>query len=224
MASFFSKLFKRASTLPDKWKMISIKDTPLLSIDLELTGLDTNIAKITSIGWVNGAHQSVDLSSAFYSVIRASGDLQQSPVIHGLTARDLQKGEHIKTVIGQLQAFASSHVWVLHNACLDMQVLDRVAKSLGLPETQITTIDTMLLELYFLNKTQDMVQQGAVTLEHCRHRYGLPAAPNHNALDDALATLSLAFAQLYKFDKQTHAPLSDLAHTKAIRVYTIGEP
>ncbi len=223
MASFFSQLFKRAPTLPDKWRMMSIKDTPFLSIDLELTGLDTNVAKITSIGWVNGTHQSVDLSTAFYAVIRATGDLKQSPVIHGLTARDLLKGEHIKTVIGQLQAFAQSHVWVLHNAGLDMQVLDRVAKSMGVPETQITTIDTMLLELYFLNKTQDMVQQGAVTLEQCRQRYGLPEAPNHNALDDAVATLSLAFAQWYKFDKQTSAPLCDLLHTKAIKVYTIGE-
>lgn len=223
MASFFSALFKRAPTLPDKWKMISIKDTPLLSIDLELTSLDTNIAKITSIGWVSGTHQSIDLSSAFYTVVRASGDLQQSPVIHGLTARDLLKGEHIKTVIGQLQAFASSHVWVLHNASLDMQVLDRVAKKLGIPETQITTIDTMLLELYFLSKTQDMVKQGAVTLEQCRQRYGFPEAPNHNALDDAVATLALAFAQWYQFDKHSSAPLSDLAHTKTIKVYTIGE-
>jgi len=223
MASFFSTFFKRAPTLPDKWKMLSIKDTPLLSIDLELTGLDTSIAKITSIGWVNGTHQCIDLSSAFYTVVRASGDLQQSPVIHGLTARDLLKGEHVKTAVDQLQAFANSHVWVLHNACLDMQVLDRVAKNLGLPETQITTIDTMLLELYFLSKTQDMIKQDAVTLEQCRQRYGLPAAPNHNALDDALATLGLAFAQCYQFDKQASAPLIDLAHTKAIKVYTIGQ-
>jgi DNA polymerase-3 subunit epsilon len=223
VASFISKLFKRAPTLPDKWKKMSIKDTPLLSIDLELTGLDTTIAKITSIGWVNGGQQSIDLSSAFYTVVRASGDLQQSPVIHGLTARDLLKGEHIKTVVGQLQAFANSHVWVLHNACLDMQVLNRVARSLGLPETQITTIDTMLLELYFLNKSQDLVKQDAVTLGQCRQRYSLPEAPNHNALDDAVATLALGFAQWHKFDKQGCAPLIDLAHTKALKVYTIGQ-
>jgi DNA polymerase-3 subunit epsilon len=223
MISLFSKLFKRQLTLPDKWKSMRIKDTPLLSIDLELTSLDTKIAKITSIGWVNGERQSIDLSSAFYTVIRASGDLQQSPVIHGLTARDLLKGEHVKTVIGQLQAFASSHVWVLHNASLDMQVLNRVAHNLGIPKIEITTIDSMLLELYFLNKTQDMVKQGAVTLENCRHRYGLPEAPNHNALDDALATLSLSFAQLYKFDKQSSAALSDLLHTKSVKVYSIGK-
>lgn len=222
MASLFSKLFKRQPGLPQKWKIMPIKDTPLLSIDLELTALDTDVAKITSIGWVQGKNQSVDLHSSFYSVIRASGDLQQSPVIHGLTAKDLLQGEHVKDVVAQLQNFASSHVWLLHNAALDMQVLDRVAKSLAIPETEICTIDTMLLELYFLNKTQDLVKQDAVTLENCRIRYGLPAAPNHNALDDALATLSLSFAQCYQFDKQLNAPLADLMHTKAIKIYTIG--
>jgi len=223
MLSLLTKLLKRQPKLPEKWKSMLIKDTPLLSIDLELTSLNTNIAKITSIGWVTGEHQSIDLSSAFYTVIRASGDLHQSPVIHGLTARDLLKGEHVKNVIGQLQAFASSHIWVLHNASLDMQVLDKVAKSLGIPEFKITSIDTMLLELYFLNKKQDMVKQDAVTLQNCRHRYGLPEAPNHNALDDALATLGLGFAQWYQFDKQSSASLSDLLHTKSIKVYGIGE-
>nr|WP_297348217.1 3'-5' exonuclease [uncultured Glaciecola sp.] len=223
MWPFFSKLFKRQPTLPEKWKLVRIKDTPLLSIDLELTSLDTTIAKITSIGWVRGENQSIDLSSAFYTVIRASGDLKQSPVIHGLTARDLLKGEHVKNVIGQLQAFASSHVWVLHNASLDMQVLDKVANNLQIPEFKITTIDTMLLELYFLNKTQDMLKQDAVTLQSCRHRHGLPEAPNHNALDDALATLGLGFAQWYQFDKQSSAPLSDLLHTKSVKVYSIGK-
>jgi DNA polymerase-3 subunit epsilon len=222
MLSLFSKLLKRQPPLPEKWKLMRIKDTPLLSIDLELTSLDTTIAKITSVGWVRGENQSIDLSSAFYTVIRASGDLRQSPVIHGLTARDLIKGEHVKNVIGELQALASSYVWVLHNASLDMQVLDKVANNLQIPEFKITTIDTMLLELYFLNKTQDMVKQDAVTLKKCRHRHGLPEAPNHNALDDALATLGLAFAQLYQFDKQSSALLSDLLHTKSLKVYSIG--
>lgn len=222
MASLFSKLLKRPSPLPQKWKTVAIKDTPILSIDLELTCLDTKVAKITSIAWVTGQSQSIDLSSAYYSVIRAAGDLQQSPVIHGLTARDLLAGGHIRDAVAQLQAYASSHVWLLHNASLDMQVLDRVAKNLGLAEMQIATIDTMLLELYFLNKSHTVVKQDAVTLENCRARYGLPEAPNHNALDDALATLGLGFAQWYKFDKQFTAPLADLLHTKAVKIYTIG--
>lgn len=222
MLSVFSNWFKRAPKLPQKWRSVSIKDMPILAIDLELTSLDTHVAKITSIGWVCGKNPSIDLSTAYYNIIRASGDLQQSPVIHGLTARDLAKGEHIRTAVDTLTKYASSHIWVLHNASLDMQVLDRVAKTLGLPQIQIVTLDTMLLELYFFNKAQRLVKQDGVTLGNCRQRYGLNAEPNHNALDDALATLSLAFAQWYKLDKTGHARLIDLIHTKSVKVYTVG--
>ncbi len=222
MHSVFS-WFKRHPKIPEKWRSVAIKDTPILAIDLELTALDTNIAKITSIAWITGKATSIDLNTAYYKIIRASGDLQQSPIIHGLTAKDLAQGEHIKTAVDLLTEYASSHIWVLHNASLDMRVLNRVAVKLGLPEIQIVTFDTMLIELYFLNKTQDLVKQNSLTLENCRQRYGLPHAPNHNALDDALATLSLAFAQWYQFDKKGDAGLSDFLHTKALKVYTIGE-
>jgi DNA polymerase-3 subunit epsilon len=222
MLAVFSNWFRRNPKLPQKWRSVNIKEAPLLAIDLELTSLDTQVAKITSIGWICGKNPSIDLNSAYYNIIRASGDLQQSPVIHGLTARDLVKGEHIKTAVDILTKYASSHIWVLHNASLDMQVLDKVAKALGLPKTHIVTFDTMLLELYFFNKAQRLVKQDAVTLGNCRQRYGLNSDPNHNALDDALATLSLAFAQWYKLDKTGHARLSDLIHTKAVKVYTVG--
>lgn len=221
--SLTSKLLKANQAVPEKWKNCALVDVPFLSIDLELTSLNTELAKITSIGWVQGKAQQVDLSTAFYTVIRASGDLAQSPVIHGLTAKDLAKGEHISAAVEQLKMLAESHIWVLHNASLDMQVITRLADSLKLPKTQITTLDTMLLEMYFLNKTQDMVKQDALTLEQCRLRHHLPSAPNHNALDDALATLTLAFSQLYQLDKANSVNVRDLLQTKAFKVFSIGQ-
>ena len=221
--SFASKLLGSNPVVPEKWKACSLNNAPFLSIDLELTSLDTQVAKITSIAWLQGKSQQVDLSSTFYKVIRASGDLAQSPVIHGLTAKDLAQGEHIASAVDELKNLAQSHIWVLHNASLDMQVIARVADSLSLPQTQITTLDTMLLEMYFLNKTQDMVKQDALTLERCRQRHELPTAPNHNALDDALATLTLAFSQLYQLDKSNSVSIRDLLQTKAFKVFTIGQ-
>lgn len=221
--SFASKILKSKQAVPEEWKSCALADTPFLSIDLELTSLDTQVAKITSIGWLQGKSQQVDLSTAVYKVIRASGDLAQSPVIHGLTAKDLAQGEHIASAVEQLKTLAESHIWVLHNASLDMQVIARVADALNLPKTQITTLDTMLLEMYFLNKSQDMVKQDALTLEQCRLRHQLPSAPNHNALDDALATLTLAFSQLYQLDKANSVTIRDLLQTKAFNVFTIGQ-
>ena len=221
--SFASKLLNTNQAMPEKWKNCRVADVPFVSIDLELTSLDTQLAKITSIAWLQGKSQQIDLSTAFYTVIRASGDLAQSPVIHGLTAKDLAQGEHIADAVEQLKTLAESHIWVLHNASLDMQVIARVANALELPTTQIATLDTMLLEMYILNKSQDMVKQDALTLEQCRLRHQLPSAPNHNALDDALATLTLAFSQLYQLDKSNSVIIRDLLQTKAFKVFTIGQ-
>ena len=84
----------------------NVSQIPVVAIDLELTSLDPKHAKVTSIGWVGGQGGSIELSSSYYKVIRASGDLSQSPVIHGLTAEDLALGSHIKEALSDLVKLA----------------------------------------------------------------------------------------------------------------------
>jgi len=222
MFKALSTLLKRPVSLPAQWQNRSLNNAPLLALDLELTSLNTKTAKITSIAWVQGSHQQIELASCFYNVVRASGDLAQSPVIHGLTAKDLLQGAHVEEVIAALSVFLKTHIWVLHNAALDMTVLGRVAMLLKIKETQIISIDTMQLELYLLNKQGFNIQQDSVMLGNCRRRYALPSAPNHNALDDALATLQLCYAQLYVIDKTSTISLRDLLHTGAVQTHTVG--
>lgn len=222
MLDYFKKVILGQHPIADHFKHTRYPDLPLLSLDLELTSLDTNIARITSIGWLTGCHFEVDLSSAHYDVVRAKGDLQQSPVIHGLTAKDIKKGSHIRERLHILESYVDSHVWVLHNAALDMQVLNRLWKELLLKPAKITTIDTMLLEVYVCEKAHGLVPNGAVTLDNARKRYGLVATPLHNALDDALATLTLLFAQLHTLNKSGNFTLADLARTRAINTYCLG--
>ena len=82
----FRQWISGGSVLPEDRKHQMLRDIPLLAVDLELTSLDPQKAKVTSIGWVEGKAGSIDLNNCFYSVLRVSGDLEQSPVIHGLTA------------------------------------------------------------------------------------------------------------------------------------------
>lgn len=223
MLNFLKKVILGQHPIREQFKHIRYPELPLLSIDLELTDLDTDVAKVTSIGWVAGHNYQVHLASAVYSVVRAKGDLKQSPVIHGLTASDIAQGSHIREQILQLRAFVDSHVWVFHNATLDMRVLNRLWKALQLPAVTVTTIDTMLLEVYACEKTHGFVPSGAVTLDNARKRYGLAQTPLHNALDDALATLTLLFAQLYSLNKLGHMNLLELSHTRAIKTFSLGE-
>jgi len=222
MLALIKQLLTPHNTICDEFKDLAYVDLPLLAVDLELTDLNANAAKITSIGWVLAKRNQVDLSSAQYSVIRAKGDLKQSPVIHGLTAKDISQGEHIRTQLAELEQYARSHVWVLHNAALDMTVLHHLWDVLALPQVSVTTIDTMLLEIYAVEKKQGCVPSGSVMLANARGHYGLAQTPLHNALDDALATLTLLFAQLYSLDKTGNISLQALAHTKAIKQFTLG--
>ncbi|WP_395344822.1 exonuclease domain-containing protein [Ningiella sp. W23] len=220
---FAKKVLLGQHPIAEQFKHVRYPELPLLSVDLELTDLDTSVAKVTSIGWVMGKNFEVDLSSAQYNVIRASGDLKQSPVIHGLTAKDIAGGCHIREMLEDLRGYVQSHAWVLHNAALDMRVLDKLWRLLDLKPCTITTIDTMLLEVYACEKTQGFVPSGGVTLGSSREHYELASTPLHNALDDALATLTLLFAQLYALNKLGHMNLMELSHTRAIKSYTLGE-
>lgn len=210
--------------LPAQFIDKSIKDIPFLAIDLELTSLDENIAKILSIGWVSGKGNCVDLSSSFYQVIRAKGDLAQSPVIHGLIGEDIQKGEHVIGAVEALKPYIDSHVWLFHNTTLDMGVLNRVAELLGIYVPAVVTMDTLRLAVYQLHKMHQVLPPNSATLSVCRDRLDLPAAPAHNALDDALATLTLWFAQHYTIDAKDTLLLNDLVRTGALQVMSLGKP
>ena len=211
------------TVLPESRKHQMLRDIPLLAVDLELTSLDPQKSKITSIGWTEGKAGSIDLSNCFYSVVRASGDLEQSPVIHGLTAEEIAQGLHIKDTLEALAPYAQTHVWVFHNAALDLAVLDKVlaANELYLPE--VITLDTLKLAIYQLQKQHDVLPPNSATLTVCRQRLNLPLAPAHNALDDAMATLQLWFAQYYSMDPTGKMSLQDIAHTQAVGCKNLGK-
>jgi DNA polymerase-3 subunit epsilon len=175
-----------------------------------------------SAGWVTGKHFQIDYHDSYYRLIRAKGDLQQSPIIHGLTARDIAQGVHAKEMYTALTQYSQSHVWVLHNAQLDMVMLKELAYRFGEPLPAITTVDTMQIALYQLKKGKGEygVKHDAATLTSCRKRYHLPDSPLHNAISDAQATLELFYAQLYDIDPRERLTLRELkAITNAVRVF-----
>ncbi|MAX41353.1 MAG: DNA polymerase III subunit epsilon [Alteromonadaceae bacterium] len=209
--------------LPEERKHQMLRDMPLLAIDLELTSLDPKKAKITSIGWVEGKAGSIDVSSCYYEVVRASGDLEQSPVIHGLTADTIAQGVHVRDALKKLSQYAHSHVWVLHNAGLDMAVLDRVMAANEQQMENVITLDTLKLAVYQLQKQHEVLPPNSATLTVCRQRHHLPLAPAHNALDDAMATLQLWFAQYYSLDPKGTMSIQDFMHTQAVGCRNLGK-
>ncbi len=199
-------------------------DTPLASVDLELTSLDPVTTQITSIGYVSGSAGKITLSSSGYHVINTSADLGQSPVIHGLTLDILQQGEGLADAINSLLPLLKTHVLIFHNARLDLMALDSAFKRCGLPQMEVLYVDTLQLALYQLNKQHQVLPSNSATLTVCRQRLDLPAFPEHNALDDALATMQLFYAQLNELGITLENSLESLAHTNAVGRFKLGVP
>jgi len=206
-----------------EWADTTLSALPLLAIDLELTSLNAKVAKVTSVGWVSGKGSTIHLDTAYYQIVRAAGSLAQSPVIHGLTAETIESGAHVKDAMKELAAYASTHVWVFHNASLDTAVLNRVLTELGMLMPDILTVDTLKLALYMLQKEGQVAAPNSATLAVCRQKLGLPAAPQHNSLDDAMATLQLLQAQMHDLGATNQTCFSDLFHTHAVAQINLGK-
>ena len=207
------------ANIPEKWLNMPLAEIPFLCIDLELTSLDLSATRILSIGWVEGKGKQIELQSCFYQVVSTTASLNQSPVIHGLTAEDIAQGQPVRVALEALVKYASSHVWVFHCTGLDMTVLNGVFKKLNIPLPTVVTLDTLRFGLYQLTKNLRPPPPNAVVLPVCRARYNLPAVPAHNALDDAMATLELLFAQIQKFAPKNSDTLKSLVVTDAIEVF-----
>lgn len=221
LKAWWRALWQGGVTLPERWQGRKWHDVPLLAIDLELTSLDATKAEITSIGWVEGRLGHMALDSCFYEVINTDTSLEQSPVIHGLTAEDIAQGVSIRDVLEKLQPYAHSHVWILHNAALDLGVLARLFERYGIDVPIILTVDTLKLAVYQLKKQHNVLPPNSATLTVCRQRLDLPIAPAHNALDDAVATMQLWFAQFYDMNGGKETRIDDFLHTQAVAVKKI---
>lgn len=194
-----------------------------LSIDLELTGLDSERDEIVSIGWQAIEQQQLDLQKSVYSLCKASKDsptnLAQSPSIHGITERQLQTGIETQKILQQLAPFADTHIWVFHNAELDMAFLVRYLNSFQCMPSSIITIDTLQLQRYFLQKNSPVIKSDDATLSASRRYFNLPQAHAHHAFDDAFATAELLLAQLHQLSAGQEMPVKDLQHTRAIQIW-----
>lgn len=199
-----------------------LANVPFLAIDLELTSLEANNAEITSIGWIAGCNGKIDLDSAFYCVVDTQQPLGQSPVIHGLTPDVLREGRTVEEAVDYLYDKLSANLLVFHNAPLDLAVLNKVITRLGKPRVNIGFVDTLQMAVYQLKKRHSILPDGSVTLAACRQRLLLPDAPAHNALDDALATLQLWYAQVHELGASGNTCLKTLRHTRAIGQFKLG--
>lgn len=170
------------------------RQVPFLACDGEMSSLEASEGELLSLGWLPVEEGAAQLGGAQHRVVRPSGGVGQSAVVHQLRDVDLAGGEDADAVLAAFLEAARGRVLVFHNARLDLAFLDRLcAARYGAP-LLLPVVDTLRLEQRLLARRDQAVKTGELTLGGCRARYGLPEHAAHNALTDALATAELLLA------------------------------
>jgi DNA polymerase-3 subunit epsilon len=175
-------------------------NTPLIAVDLELTGLDPKQNKIIAIGWTKIDRGRIRFGANRHILVNADQSVGHSAVIHELMDSEVAAGVPLKTGLRALFKAARGRVWLFHHAGLDVAFLRQACLSWAGLVPPFAMLDTMHMELMLRQRRDLPVQQGDLQLAALRARYNLPRYTAHNALIDACATAELMLAIAAKMD------------------------
>jgi DNA polymerase-3 subunit epsilon len=183
-------------------------DTPIISVDLELTGLDVKQNQIIAIGWTKVDRGRLQFVSNRHLLINAEHSVGHSATIHELLDNEVAQGVPLEIGLKALFEAASGHICLFHHASLDVAFLQQACIAWAGIAPPFMVLDTMQMEL-LLRKRRDLpVQHGDLQLGMLRSRYKLPRYTAHNALIDACATAELLLAIASRLDPSGSLRLS----------------
>jgi len=177
-----------------------LADTPLISVDLELTGLDARQNQIIAIGWTQLDKGRLRFGSNRHLLINAQQSVGHSAAIHELLDSDVAGGLPLDTALRVLFEAAQGRVWLFHHAKLDIAFLRQACVSWAGVAPPFIVLDTMRMELLLRKRRDQPVQHGDLQLSKLRANYKLPRYTAHNALIDACATAELLLAIAARMD------------------------
>lgn len=207
----------RASTAPELGQYLEscaaldidrLDNTPLISVDLELTGLEKEHDQIVAIGWTQIDDGKIQIGSNRHFLINAGKSVGSSAAIHELLDSEVAEGEDLAFGLEELFRAAQGRIWIFHHAGLDIGFLKKACEQWAGVIPGFIVLDTLRIE-YRLRKRRELpVKQGDLQLSQIRSVYGLPRYTAHNALIDALATAELMLAIAARMEPDAHLKLT----------------
>jgi DNA polymerase-3 subunit epsilon len=174
--------------------MDTLANTPIISVDLELTGLDARKNRIIAIGWTQIDEGRIRFGSNHHILINAGQSVGHSAAIHELMDTEVATGVSLDTGLQALFGAGEGRVWLFHHAGLDIAFLQRACLAWAGVTPPFAILDTMRMELALRKRRELPVKHGDLQLSRLRAKYNLPRYTAHNALIDACATAELALA------------------------------
>jgi DNA polymerase-3 subunit epsilon len=183
-------------------------EAELVCLDIETTGLDPATVDMLSVGWVLIRGGRVDLSTAESHVVKPSGDVGDSPSIHGLTDSVVDQGMSPGEAMERVLEILAGRVLVVHHAGLDKKLLDRLCRARFGGKLLIPVIDTLALENRRKSRHHHLEDTRSLRLPDLRQHYNLPWYRGHDCLVDAISTAELLIAMVAS--QEGPATLADL--------------
>jgi DNA polymerase-3 subunit epsilon len=177
-----------------------LDNTPLIAVDLEMTGLDASKNQIIALGWTQVDHGRIQFASNRHILINADQSVGHTAAIHELTDNDVAGGVPLLTGLQALFEAARGRVWLFHHAGLDVSFLQKACRSLAGVTMPFMVIDTMQMEIVMRKRRNLPTQDGELRLNRLRATYNLPLYSTHNALLDACASAELLLAIAARMD------------------------
>ncbi len=175
-------------------------NTPLISVDLELTGLDVRQNQIIAIGWTQLDQGRIRFGSNRHIMVNAEQSVGHSAAIHELMDSDVAMGVTLENGLEALFEAAVGRAWLFHHAGLDVAFLQKACLDWAGVAPPFAVLDTLLMELAMRKRRDQPVKQGDLQLTTLRSSYNLPRYTAHNALIDACATAELLLAIASRMD------------------------
>ena len=203
MRDYLSKPF------PDRKQLV--RNTEIVALDLETTGLDPHKDRILSFGLVNIQNSSIKLDTAWHEIIKVKKSIpESSAIVHHITDDQSAAGKPLEEVLPLLLQRLAGKTMLVHYANIEQNFLNAACQGLYGSPFLITTIDTLPLGQRLLELRNHTIQPGNLRLFNLRPLFGLPMYKAHNALYDALATAELFLAMNTELAPKNNLTLKDV--------------
>jgi len=181
-----------------------LKDTDILCVDFETTGLNAVQDKLLSVGFVELSQQQITLSSCYHQIINTKQKLKaDNVVIHQITDQQQQQGLPLENVVEKLLSALAGKVMLVHFAKIEREFLRQACLELYGLAPAFPIIDTLAIAKRRLDQKDVGYDPSALRLGALRNTHKLPHYYAHNALNDAIATAELFLAQTAHMPEKT---------------------
>lgn len=174
-----------------------LNDTPLIAVDFETTGLDSNRDEIIAMGFCPIGEGCIRLANCSYFVVQPRQLLtSENVVIHGLTDDQVSKGISMEQAMLKFLELTKGKIIIAHYHNIEKHFIQRAAEQIFGRTIPLSILDTFDIAERRMRRRNQPIRANSLRLFNLRKQFGLPNYNAHNALEDAISTAELFLAQV----------------------------